>query len=423
MGLRIPRPSRRNQHGLLNTPDLGRIWTWFRLLGASAAFLAGVVLGIRWDWEGAVVAALMAGIVAADAVWRLRNSGLSTIFAMALDVTMIGLGMVAVSLSPVGVGAPLIYMLVVPPLMLSLRSAWLVMVYAAGWAAIAVFGVDVFPVPPEASEEVVTVIAYVLFATLTVAIVIVVAWTLDRTNRARSEFLASVSHEIRTPLTSIVGWSEMLVNDKDDLQTEDFIGGIRLIESEAGELSYIVDDLLTAARIDTGAITVTSERVDLGSVVDDVLPTTVPGFVEIVKRPLDHPVVMADPWRVRQILRNLLTNAYRYGGERVWIELGIDLGTCSLAVFDDGDGVDPALARRLFEPYVRGGIARGTQPPIGLGLSVSRSLARLMEGELEYRRIAGTTAFILELPRAPIGADAPRMPNTRPLEDHEVSRS
>ena len=252
---------------------------------------------------------------------------------------------------------------------------------------------------------------------------IVVAWTLDRTNRARSEFLASVSHEIRTPLTSIVGWSEMLVNDRDDLETEDFIGGIRLIESEAGELSYIVDDLLTAARIDTGAIAVTNERVDLGSIVDDVLPTTMPGFVEVVKRPLDRPVVLADPWRVRQILRNLLTNAYRYGGERVWIELGIDLGTCSLAVFDDGEGVNPALARRLFEPYVRGGIARGTQPPIGLGLSVSRSLARLMGGELVNRRIAGTTAFILELSRAPLDGEASRVPAARPLGDHETSRS
>ena len=417
MGVKLRAPWWRDRSAatLADTPDLARLWTWFRVVGSSAAILAGAILGLRWDWAGAIAAALFASVVFADAVWRLRRPGLGSVLPIALDISMIGLGMVAIALNPIGVGAALIYMLVVPPLLLPLRSAWLVMVYAVGWGAIAAAGVPLFPVPPGVSQNYVAGLTYAIFGTMTVALVIVVAWTLERANRARMEFLASISHEIRTPLTTIVGWSEMLVGEDDDLEVEDFIGGIRLIESEAGELSHIVDDLLTAARLDTGGVKVVTERIDLGDTVDDVLPMTMDRFVDVVQRPKDHPEVMADPWRVRQILRNLLTNAFRYGGETVWIEISIDRATCSVAVCDDGPGVQPALARRLFEPYVRGGVAKGTQPPIGLGLSVSRSLARLMEGELEYRRIAGTTAFVLELPRPPLDDARPRAKVAKPL--------
>lgn len=391
----------RGSLGLVNSPDLERIWTWFRLCAGVCTFFAGLLLGIRWGWLGGVVAGLLSGVVVADATWRLLKPGISSLSAMALDITVIGMGMISVSLTPAGVGAPLIYMMVLPALLLPLRTAWLMMVYAVAWAAVALSGVAIFTMPVEASSGIVTALAYLIFATLTVALVIVVAATLERGNRARSEFLASVSHEIRTPLTSIVGWSEMLAADGDDLTVEDFIGGIRLIESEAGELSQLVDDILTAARLETGAVTVACERVDVNSVVRSVLDVSMPDFVDVVQRPKDQPHAIADPWRMRQILRNLFTNAQRYGGPQIWVEISVAGSSCSVTVCDNGDGVAPDLRRRLFEPYVRGGIARGTQAPIGLGLSISLSLARLMNGDLSYHRVDGITRFTLELPRAP----------------------
>jgi signal transduction histidine kinase len=106
---------------------------------------------------------------------------------------------------------------------------------------------------------------------------------------------------------------------------------------------------------------------------------------------------MADPVRVRQIVRNLLTNASRYGGPCVRVETRTADGLATLTVIDNGDGVADEMAGSLFEPYGHLGASQA-ENSVGLGLHVSRALARLMGGDLGYERVAGETHFRLELP-------------------------
>ena len=121
-----------------------------------------------------------------------------------------------------------------------------------------------------------------------------------------------------------------------------------------------------------------------------------------VRRTSAREKVWADPLRFRQIVRNLLTNANRYGGEEVWIEVGEREDQVVIAVVDNGNGVPPRLASRIFEAYERGHETSSAQPgSVGLGLAVSRRLAGLMNGTLEYHRADGLTRFELSLPAFP----------------------
>jgi len=119
--------------------------------------------------------------------------------------------------------------------------------------------------------------------------------------------------------------------------------------------------------------------------------------------------VVADPLRTRQIVRNLITNAYRYGGHHVSIEVGSDAERAYVAVADDGEGVAEERRAEIFEAYHTTGGERTVTAAIGLGLTVSRQLARLMGGDVIYVH-ADRPRFELELrsapsPAAPHGAE------------------
>jgi signal transduction histidine kinase len=106
----------------------------------------------------------------------------------------------------------------------------------------------------------------------------------------------------------------------------------------------------------------------------------------------------ADPSRVSQILRNLLVNAGKYGGDRVWVVVGSTGSGVSVAVCDNGDGVRPESERAIFEAFQRAHDIPTQPASLGLGLAISRRLARLMGGDIEYRRVPDRTEFVLSLP-------------------------
>jgi signal transduction histidine kinase len=106
---------------------------------------------------------------------------------------------------------------------------------------------------------------------------------------------------------------------------------------------------------------------------------------------------VGDDARVRQILRNLLTNAVRYGGPNVAIEAIPDGDGVAITVTDDGDGVPEEAWERIFEPYQRGHETPGLPGSVGIGLAISRQLASLMGGDLTYRFEDGLSLFRLTL--------------------------
>ncbi|MCB2224926.1 MAG: HAMP domain-containing histidine kinase [Actinobacteria bacterium] len=213
--------------------------------------------------------------------------------------------------------------------------------------------------------------------------------------RQRTHFLAGVSHELRTPLTSVVGYSHLLLQGGLDRATAiELVQGIR---GEADELSRMVEDLLVASRPEGVEVPLRIEDCDIGAEVQ-ALTASSGRLGRTVNVRMEPATVRADAGRVRQIVRNLLSNADKHGGPTVWVTGAERTGEYVLMVADDGDGVGPERVGGLFEPYTNRGAAAVVSGSIGLGLSVARQLAKAMGGDLEYRRTGDWTQFLLRLP-------------------------
>lgn len=232
---------------------------------------------------------------------------------------------------------------------------------------------------------------------------------------SKDQFLASISHEIRTPLTAVLGFSEVLREDPGNLGP----GGVEmvnLVAEQAHEVSDIVEDLLVAARADMNALNVVREAVVLREQVEHVVAARGSRTRLTISSDNGDVVAVADGNRVRQIVRCLLSNAVRYGGEQIEIRLGQGHGRATLTVADDGPGVPPGHERNIFEAFHRARNDDGKTQAIGLGLYVAHHLACLMNGDLTYDRRSGWTVFQLQLPDA---ADEPDVPLLEELEQGE----
>jgi signal transduction histidine kinase len=209
--------------------------------------------------------------------------------------------------------------------------------------------------------------------------------------RAKDDFIASISHELRTPLTAVLGLArELSDNEMSDDERHELLS---LVSDQADEMAYIVEDLLVAARAEIGTVSIDASSVDLGEELRAALEGVRMGDIHV---PEDLPSIYADPVRVRQILRNLLTNLGRYGGEERRILGGSVRNRVWIEVRDNGEGVHAGDVERIFRPYATA--HTGVSGSVGLGLSVARQLATLMGGSLTYRRDQGESAFRLELP-------------------------
>ncbi len=218
---------------------------------------------------------------------------------------------------------------------------------------------------------------------------------------AKDQLIASVSHEIRTPLSAVVGYAQLLNGDVSHLTDSERKEMIATIANEGADLADIVEDLLVEARADNGVLTVASVSVDLRAQARQALEAldreARGDRISLVGSTVR---ATADPARVRQIIRNLVSNAIRYGGEEIRIAFHGGPTYVSLVVSDNGPGVPPKERERIFEPYRRAHTRPGLTASIGLGLSVSRKVARLMDGELVYTYEDGWSVFRLELPAA-----------------------
>lgn len=211
---------------------------------------------------------------------------------------------------------------------------------------------------------------------------------------SKDELIASVSHELRTPITTILGMAFELRDRGEEFSVAEARDLVELIADQSRELSNIVEDLLVAARADAGTLAVRPESIDIGAEIDQIVSSEPrPPIIDIAAQV--H--AWADPLRFRQILRNLLSNAARYGGDRVTIEVETLAGAAVVRVRDNGVGIPRSERETIFEPYVRSTDDAALPGSIGLGLPVSRRLARLMGGDLVYDH-DGSSVFELTLP-------------------------
>ena len=230
---------------------------------------------------------------------------------------------------------------------------------------------------------------------------------LEELVRSKDQLIASVSHELRTPLTAVVGMAELLRDNRPMLAKTEVDEMTAVIVAEALDLADIVEDLLIGARTESGAIGVSCEHVELADEVAHVVDR-----LWIAKSGRVRPVIngtagaAADPIRTRQIVRNLVSNATRHGGDLIHIEITPAGSATRLAVHDNGSGVPHDVVPRLFEPFTHSAFPSRSPASIGLGLSISRRLARLMGGDLVYRYSDGEAIFELTLPSA-VGSPQP----------------
>ncbi len=221
---------------------------------------------------------------------------------------------------------------------------------------------------------------------------------LDELMRSKDEFVASVSHELRTPLTVVAGVALELEQGWRTLSEEELGEFITLIADQSREMGDLIEDLLVAARADIGKVPLRAETVDLRSCVDQVVASCSLGDRARITVTGNGVPGHADPVRCRQIIRNLITNAIRYGGPHIRVSVVEHGGEALLTVFDDGVGVADADRERIFTAYERGHEAGAGAPgSVGLGLSVSRQLTELMGGSISYRYDGGSF-FEVRLP-------------------------
>jgi len=228
-------------------------------------------------------------------------------------------------------------------------------------------------------------------------------------SRAKSDFLAAMSHELRTPLNAIGGYAQLIELGVRGPVTEEQKLDLARIQRSKDHLDALVSDVLNFAKAGSGRIDIRPERLGVAKTLEAVLEMIMPQVRE-KEMQLEWPevdstiVVHADSDRTRQILLNLFANALKFteAGGTISVRVTPLDHEVSIAVRDTGVGIAQEHMERIFEPFVQSGrqAVRPEDRGVGLGLAISRQLARAMGGDLraESRFGIGST-FTLTLPR------------------------
>jgi signal transduction histidine kinase len=228
----------------------------------------------------------------------------------------------------------------------------------------------------------------------------------DQLDRLKDEFVLTASHELRSPLTSVQGFAELLMLERDSL-TQKQVETVEIILDNCRHLVGLLNDLLDLARSDAGRLAIKPVPTELEPLIDDVVRTmraqTEPGGQTLSQQvDPDLPRVEAEPGRLRQILVNLVTNAHEYspGGASIEVRARRDGEEIEISVKDDGPGIPAEQVEHIFERFTRGdaGLTQrvgGT----GLGLAISKSLIELHGGSIAVDSTVGDgSTFRVRLP-------------------------
>lgn len=240
------------------------------------------------------------------------------------------------------------------------------------------------------------------------------------------QFVADASHELRTPLASIRGYAELTRRGREEVgpDTKHALGRI---ESEAGRMTFLVEDLLLLARLDAGR-PLQFEQTDLVPlVIDTVSDARVAGSEHVWRLELpDEPaLVSADSARLQQVLVNLLANARTHTPPATTVTARVQRRGPWLCVDvqDDGQGIPPDLLPHVFERFARGDSSRSrVSGSTGLGLAIVQAVATAHGGAVTVDSVPGQTVFTVHLPA--LGPALPKpAPETNWQLDSQVEHS
>ena len=231
----------------------------------------------------------------------------------------------------------------------------------------------------------------------------------EHANNAKTMFLRAMSHELRTPLNAISGYTEILEMGIRGVVNLEQAKDLGRIKRAAAYLLRLINDILTIARLE-GARPLNVIAIPVNPMLAEVeglcaLQAKANGLTLAVTPCARHTVVAADAERFQQILLNLITNAIKFTstGGNIGVTCDSDASVVQIRVKDSGVGVRPVDIDRVFEPFVQidRHLTSAKQQGVGLGLSISRELARAMHGDLTLQSTEGVgSTFTLTLPIA-----------------------
>jgi PAS domain S-box-containing protein len=231
---------------------------------------------------------------------------------------------------------------------------------------------------------------------------------MESASRAKSEFLATLSHELRTPLNAIGGYADLMMAEVAGAIPATYHDYLNRIKLSQQHLLALVNDMLNLSRVEAGQIDYDFGPVPVNNLLNDlramVLPqATEKGLaLEIMSCPPDI-VAWADAARTQQIMLNLLSNAVKFtpSGGRISIACAIAQDQIGISVIDTGPGIPEEYLEPIFQPFVQVGRSlTSLREGVGLGLAISRDLARGMFGDLKVAsRVGEGSTFTLILPR------------------------
>ncbi|HET8653895.1 MAG TPA: ATP-binding protein [Longimicrobiaceae bacterium] len=230
----------------------------------------------------------------------------------------------------------------------------------------------------------------------------------EQANRSKSEFLAAMSHDLRTPLNAIFGHADLIDLGVHGPVTEAQHEALDRIKRNQRVLLALVNDVLNFARLEAGKLELHVSDVAIDRLASDLEAMIGPqlhekGLTYTCCAGASGAQVRGDPERIEQILLNLLSNAVKFtpGGGSVTLSIRAEPHDVRLSVRDTGPGIPPDRQESIFDPFVQ--IDREPAHPasgVGLGLAISRDLARAMGGTLSVESTPGEgSTFTLTLPR------------------------
>ena len=240
----------------------------------------------------------------------------------------------------------------------------------------------------------------------------------EEASQAKSVFLANMSHELRTPLNAIIGYSEMLVEEAEDLEQDDFIPDLRKIHGAGKHLLTLINDILDLSKIEAGRMELYLETFDVALLIEEAAATITP-LVEKNANTLridcseEIGTMYADLTKVRQNLLNLLSNASKFT-EQGTITLTVSRYTntdqpwISFQVSDTGIGMTPEQLKKLFQSFTQADASTTRKyGGTGLGLAITKKFCQMMGGDICVESELGMgTTFTLHLPAQTPNAQA-----------------
>lgn len=413
--------------------DVRKGFNTSRALGASAVAF-GAIFALAAGHSPAPWALAAGLVVAFDGIYR-RTHGESALPLLLVDATAIGVSLLARGPTPAVAAAAFIYLVTAGLLLLPLQRVLGLIIYTMIWAGL------VAAFSPLAGDELGSDAAVIAGEVATTLIFIGIICQLlfsagrslhaaverqraaleseRRASQLKDEFVSMVSHELRTPLTSIAGFTDTLRESWPKLRPEEIDEFLLIMRREAAHLGNLVEDILVIPRLEAGHLRLDAADLDLrseafrtGQLVfqdtDQEFAVAIPGGV----------MVHADQVRLEQVLRNLLENARKYGGDQVLVEGDAQGDLYRVIVSDNGPGVPEAHHDLIFEHFeqVTKGDARSDQG-VGLGLPIARTLARAMGGDLWYEPrfpIGSQFCFTIQLAQATMTGDATPIDDVKP---------